>query len=125
VAHRSLWFVPVVVVVQVCLTIGLGMLLAMGNLFYRDVRQVSGVAIQLWMFVTCVLYPLPRDGSWFATLVWLNPMTPIIAAYRSCVVDGQVPLDGHFIYAAATAVATLAGGWFCFRRWCHRFAECI
>ena len=123
--YRSLWFLPVVLFVQLVFTAGLGLLLAMGNLFYRDVRQVSGVAIQLWMFVTCVLYPLPQDGSWFARCVWLNPMTPIIAAYRACIVEGRVPLDGYFVYAAVIACASLMLGWTCFRRWTHRFAECI
>ena len=123
--HRSLWFLPVVIFVQLVFTIGLGLLLAMGTLFYRDVRQVSGVAIQLWMFVTCVLYPLPRDGSWFAWCVWLNPMTPIIAAYRGCIVEGRTPFDAWFAYAALVAGVLLVVGWACFRRWSHRFAECI
>ena len=123
--HPSLCFLPVVILVQLVLTAGLGLLLAMGNLFYRDVRQVSGVAIQLWMFVTCVLYPLPDDGSWFARGLWLNPMTPVIAAYRACIAEGRVPLDGHFVYATVCAAVTLVVGWSCFRRCSHRFAECI
>jgi len=123
--HRSLLFVPVVILVQVVFTAGLGLLLAMGNLFYRDVRQVSGVAIQLWMFVTCVLYPLPQSGSLTARCLWLNPMTPIISAYRACIAEGRVPLNGHFAYAAVVAGLSLVVGWTCFRRWSHRFAECI
>lgn len=123
--HRSLCFLPVVVFVQLIFTAGLGLLLAMGNLFYRDVRQVSGVAIQLWMFVTCVLYPIPRDGSWTASVMWLNPMTPIIDAYRACIAEGRLPLDSHFIYTTVLAGVLLIGGWACFRRWSHRFAECI
>ncbi len=123
--HWSLCFLPVVILVQLVFTAGLGLLLAMGNLFYRDVRQVTGVAVQLWMFVTCVLYPLPQDGSWFARCVWLNPMTPIIAAYRACIAEGLVPLDSRFVYATVVAGVTLIVGWACFRRWSHRFAECI
>ncbi|MCP4589273.1 MAG: ABC transporter permease [bacterium] len=123
--HGSILFLPVVVAVQITFTAGLGLLLAMGNLFYRDVRQVSGVGIQLWMFLTCVLYPMPQDGSWFSYCAWLNPMTPIISAYRACVIEGRIPFDGHFLYSTLVALVTLVLGWWCFGRWSHRFAECI
>ena len=54
----ALLWLPIVVVVQIVLTVGVGMLLAMANLFYRDVRQAFGVAIQLWMFVSAVVVPV-------------------------------------------------------------------
>lgn len=125
VPHATLLLLPIVVVVQIALTIGLGMLLAMANLFYRDVRQVFSVAIQLWMFVSAVVVPVPKDGSWLAGLIWFNPLVPIIGAYRECIVYGQWPDAGAFIYATACAVALLAVGWLCFRRASYRFAECI
>ena len=121
----TLLFLPVVIAVQVVLTAGLGMLLAMGNLFYRDVRQVFGVAIQLWMFVSDVVVPVPRDGSTLAKLISLNPMVAIIGAYRGCVIHGRWPDAGPFIYATVVALVLLAGGWLVFRRASYRFAECI
>ncbi len=121
----TLAFLPVVIAVQVALTAGLGMLLAMGNLFYRDVRQVFGVAIQLWMFVSGVVVPVPRDGSTLARVLALNPMVPIIGAYRDCVIYGRWPDAGPFVYASLVAVFLLVGGWLVFRRASYRFAECI
>jgi len=121
----TLLLLPVVVCVQVALTTGLGMLLAMANLFYRDVRQVFGVAINLWMFVTCVVYPLPTDGSTLGRIVAANPMTPIIEAYRDCVVYGRSPFTGRFAVATVLSAAVIGFGWWCFRRQAHRFAECI
>ena len=120
-----LLFLPVVVVVQVMLTIGIGMLLAMANLFYRDVRHVFGVGIQLWMFVSAVVVPVPHDGSMLARVISLNPLVPIISAYRDCVIHGSWPAVGGFLYATAVAAILLVGGWACFRRASFRFAECI
>ena len=123
--HRSMLMLPVVLCVQLIFTVGLGLFLAMGNLFYRDVRQLFTVGIQLWMFVTCVLYPLPTSGTLFARLVWLNPMTPIISAYRGCLLGAESLWTVHFIYAVLVACLTCAGGLICFRRSAYRFAECI
>jgi len=121
----ALWFLPVVVVVQIALTVGLGMLLAMANLFYRDVRQVFGVAIQLWMFISAVVVPVPTDGTLLARLISINPLVPIVNGYRDCVIHGQLPAMGPLVYATVVAAAALIGGWVCFRRASFRFAECI
>lgn len=116
---------PIVVLVQIMFTIGLGMLLAMGNLFYRDVRPITAVVVQLWMFVSGVVVPMPRDGSLTAQLLALNPMGPLVQAFRDCLLHGRTPEAAGLIYAGAVAIAALVLGWVVFRRAAHRFAECI
>lgn len=121
----ALLFLPVVVVVQITMIAGIGMFLAMANLFYRDVRQLFGVAIQLWMFVSAVVVPIPQDGSLLARLISLNPLVPLIVGYRDCVIHARPPDAAGLAYAALVAVVLLMGGWTSFRRASRRFAECI
>lgn len=121
----AILFVPLILLIQVLLTCGLGMLLAMANLFYRDVRQIFGVTLQLWMFLTCVVYPIRNDGTWWGVLAVCNPMTPIIKAYRDCIIHGTLPTGGAFTGACIIAVVVFCGGWWCFRRMSFKFAECI
>ncbi len=121
----AILFLPVVVFVQIVFTAGLGMLLAMTNLFYRDVRQLLGVGIQLWMFLTCVVYPISNDGSWWGIFAVCNPMTPIIKAYRQCLLEGTIPAGGAFLSACVTSVAIFVIGWWSFRKMSYKFAECI
>lgn len=118
-------FLPVVLLVQLLLTSGLAMVLAMANLFYRDVRQMFGALVQLWMFLTCVVYPIREDGTWIGALAMWNPMTPIIQAYRDCIIGGHVPNTTAFW--AASGVSLLVGvvGWWWFRRMAPKFAEYI
>ncbi len=123
--HVTLLFLPVVVAVQAALTIGLGMMLAMANLFYRDVRQLFSVAIQLWMFLSAVVIPVPTDGSRLAFVISFNPLVPLMNAYRDCVVHGRWPDPGGFLYATVVALVFLIVGWIVFRRASFRFAECI
>ena len=125
VPSAALLFLPIVVGVQMALTIGLGMLLAMANLFYRDVRQLFGATIQLWMFVSAVVVPVPRDGSLLARVIAVNPLVPLIAAYRDCIVFGRLPEAESFAYATGAALLALVVGWITFRRASYRFAECI
>ena len=118
-------FLPVIVTIQIVLTVGLGMMLGMANLFYRDVRQLFSVGIQLCMFVSAVVVPVPRDGSTLAQIIALNPLVPLIEAYRACLLCGRVPDLAGLSYALAVSVGVLLVGWICFRRASARFAEVI
>ena len=124
-SHSSILFLPVVLFVHTLLTAGLGMLLAMGNLFYRDVRQMLAVALQLGMFVSAVVVPAPSGSSWAASIFAINPMVPIITGYRDCLLHGTLPDAITFCYAAIFSLAVFGAGWVAFRAASYRFAECI
>jgi ABC-type polysaccharide/polyol phosphate export permease len=121
----SIVLLPAVLLVQVALMVGLGMMLATANLFYRDVRPVFSVFIQLWMFVSAVVVPVPVDGSSLSKWIALNPMVPIINGYRDCIIYGQAPSLAELGYSAAFAAAVLLLGLISFRRASWKFAECI
>ncbi len=123
--HPSILFVPAILLVQTVLASGLGMMLAMGNLFYRDVRQILGVALQLGMFVSAVVVPVPMGTSVTAKIFACNPLVPIISGYRDCLLHGRLPDSTAFCYAAAMSLVVLIAGWVAFRRASFRFAECI
>lgn len=124
-ASWTIALIPIVVLVQITFMAGLGLLLSMANLFYRDVGFLFRSIIQLWMFVTCVVYQLEATAPWKRILIQLNPMTPIIRAYRECLIYGQAPFDGPFLYAAVVSFLALAIGWTWFRRREFEFAENI
>lgn len=122
--RAALWMLPVVVAVQVLLMIGLGLWLALGNLWYRDVKYLFAVGIQMWMFLTNVLYPLPTDGAGaLRMLTTINPMVPIISAYRDIVIHGRLPEVVPFLTALMVAVGFAASGWAMYRALEGRFAE--
>jgi ABC-type polysaccharide/polyol phosphate export permease len=121
----AILFLPVVVVVQIILTTAVALLLAMANLFYRDVKYLFEVVITVWMFATSVLYPVDRVTGWAGALLRLNPMTPIIDAYRSMLLRGELPPMIPMAETAAVSVALLAGVWLLFHRSEFQFAEYI
>ena len=119
----ALLFLPLVLLVHIIFTMGVSLMLAMANLFYRDVKYLFEVVITVWMFASAVLYPLNVLGSRATQLSAINPMTPILNAYRNVLLYGRSPLTPEFGVAAALAVATLAIGWLTFHRAEFQFAE--
>ncbi|MCC7293155.1 MAG: ABC transporter permease [Phycisphaerales bacterium] len=121
----GLLLLPVVIAPLAALTAGLGMIVAMGQLFYRDVKPVLSVALQLGLFVSGVVFPVPRDDSWIACLMRANPLTVLVGAHRTCMVEGRIAAPSSFVVVSAFSVGALWLGWLAFRKAAHRFAECI
>jgi lipopolysaccharide transport system permease protein len=121
----ALLFLPVVVLVQVVFTAGVALLLSMGNLFYRDVKYLFELLVAVWMFVSSVLYPVSLIGGTTGRLLLLNPMTPIIDAYRDVLLRGVLPSPGPFGAAAGLAFAVFGTAWVLFHRAEFQFAENI
>jgi lipopolysaccharide transport system permease protein len=119
----ALLLLPVVVLVQMAFTLGVGLMLAMANLFFRDVKYLFEVVITVWMFATSVLYPMHMLGGRIGRFAQLNPMTPIIDGYRDVLLFGRSPIDGPFLIASIVSVCCLAAGWLTFHRAEFRFAE--
>ncbi len=76
---------------QILFSIGLGMILGVLNVFFRDVGQFFGIFLQFWFWFTPIVYApsiLPEGVR--AYLVY-NPMANIIASYQQILVNGQAP----------------------------------
>jgi ABC-type polysaccharide/polyol phosphate export permease len=120
---QIVWF-PVVLGVTVIFTMAASLLLSMANLFFRDVKYLFEVAISVWMFATSVLYPVSQVGGAAGVVLRLNPMTPILDAYRQVLLLNQPP-DAALAWAGALAVAGLVTAWTVFHRSEFQFAENI
>ncbi len=120
--HSTLVLLPLVIVVEVIFASAVALILAMANLFYRDVKYLFEVSIMIWMFASSVLYPVNKFGGTLGALLQFNPMTPIIDAFRAVLLRGEPPAAAFFATAAVSCVL-LFGGWLVFHRAEFQFAE--
>jgi lipopolysaccharide transport system permease protein len=103
-----LLLVPLVLLTAM-IALGVGTLLAGLNVAYRDFRYVIPFLLQLWMFLTPVIYPpniVPEGWRW---LISLNPMTGIVDAYRYAILGEPVSWSCLGISLAAGAALLTAG----------------
>lgn len=121
--HWTALLLPIVVVVHVILTAALAVLLAMGHLFYRDVKYLFDVILNVAMFMTSVVYPTDRIGGTLGALLALNPINPIIDGYRAVLLRGTTPDWGPLAVSGVMSFALLAVGWIWFHRSERAFAE--
>jgi len=94
----------------------IGVLFAAINVKYRDVKHAIPFVIQIWMFLTPVIYPARIIPPQFAWLIKLNPLTGIIEAFRASTVPAAA-FDWRALgIAAVVTIVLLAAGVTYFRR---------
>ncbi|MBU0596312.1 ABC transporter permease, partial [Candidatus Bipolaricaulota bacterium] len=104
--------------------LSVGVLVSALNTAYRDFRHLLPFLIQLWMFLSPVIYPvsiLPERYRW---VLWLNPLTGIIDGYRYAVLGSPLHWASLAISIAAMAAALFLG-LVVFRRTERRFADIV
>jgi lipopolysaccharide transport system permease protein len=97
-----------VLALQTLLAIGLGVVIGILNVFFRDVGQLFNIALQLWFWVTPVIYPLAILPEWARSLVALNPMAAVVGAYQTIFVSAAWPQWLSLLPAAIWAIAACA-----------------
>ncbi len=98
-----LW--PLLLIPLVLLTLGAGMLLAALNVKYRDIKYATPFFIQIWLFLTPVIYPTSIIPEKFRFLVGLNPLSGIIEAFRTTLLPDKM-VDWR-LFAISSGVACL------------------
>ncbi len=74
---NALYWLPILVLLTLSLSIGLGMFFGIINVFVRDVGQLVGVIMQFWFWLTPIVYMISIVPEKFHKLILLNPMTGI------------------------------------------------
>jgi lipopolysaccharide transport system permease protein len=121
----SLLWVPVLIVLQLILTAGLGLIIAAGNVFYRDLRFLVALGLQLWIFASPVMYSVSNVPERFRGIYFLNPMAPILDGYRQTILFGNSPQLGWLGLAAGVSIVILVFGYWAFKRMEPAFADVI
>lgn len=100
----------------VLFSVGLGLVLGVLNVFFRDVGQFFGIFVMFWFWLTPIVYPitiLPEDVQ---SLIGLNPLTSVIGAVQGVLLQGEWPQWRTLIYPFVLALALCLLGWRLFRK---------
>jgi lipopolysaccharide transport system permease protein len=119
-----LW-VPVIVAVQILLTVGVTLPASAFIVFYRDVRFVVPLGIQLWMYASPVIYPVSMVPERFRVLYALNPMVGIVDSYRRVIIQGEAPNLQYLAISTLVSLSLAGLGYLYFKRSEGSFADLI
>lgn len=113
-----LGYIPLLIMQQM-FVVGLGVMLASMNVFFRDIGQFMNVILQFWFWFTPIVYTLTMVPQKAQGLFAFNPMTAFIQAYQMIILHGTWPDLMQFKWQFLGAIIALVGGFFVF----HRLAD--
>ena len=121
----ALLLVPFLMLVQILFATAVSLVLSMANVFFRDVKYLVEALMTLWMFATAVVYPIDKLGGRLGMIMRLNPMTPMIEAFRSVVLYNRMPDPLGMTYIIVISGLSLSVAWLTFHRAEFKFAESV
>ena len=86
-------------------------------------EYMLGIVSMLWIYLTPVLYPISMVPRRYLPLFMLNPMTPVITAYRDILYAAEAPELSTLLHSLAMGVLVLGVGWYVFEKLQRGFAE--
>ncbi len=109
----ALWM-PVLLIPQILLTLGLCWFLAALGVFVRDLGQLIGFLLTLWFFLTPICYEETKLPAMALPLLGKNPIFILVRAYRLILLDGRAPEWAAMwkLWVASAAVFVAGHAWF-------------
>lgn len=124
--HSTLCLLPLIWLPQLLLTAGLCYLVAGLTVFLRDIPQSLGVLINLWFYLTPIVYPasvIPEQ--WQSWVFLLNPMATIAEVYRDLVLTGKVQHGSGWGIVALISLGVYCIGFWVYKRLRPAFADVL
>jgi lipopolysaccharide transport system permease protein len=120
---------PAFILLAMATSLGFGLWLSALNVRFRDVGYLVPFLVQIWMYLTPVIYPVTLIPERLRWLLALNPMTGVVEGFRWALLGAHLedatPPGGLFYASIAIALAVLVSGLIFFRRTERTFADVI
>ena len=118
-----MWF-PVIVLIQLVLTLGLALLLSALTVHFRDIRDLLTNLLTLWFFATPIIYPMSMVSESMQRYLNLNPFTPIVVSYQEVLFRQDTFTEWPRLLAVgAASLLVFVLGYFVFDRLRDTLAE--
>jgi lipopolysaccharide transport system permease protein len=121
----SLLWLPVLIIPQLLLTVGLCWFLAALGVFLRDLGQIIGFILTAWFFLTPICYPESQLHGTMLAILSYNPMFVLVRGYRAVFLENRAPDAMPLIALWFAALALAIFGHAFFHKMRRSFADVI
>lgn len=120
---------PLIMIIEYFLALGLTLIVSAVTVYFRDLEYIMGIVIMAWQFLCPIMYSidmikaLSQSVPWLLSVYMLNPMTPVVMAFRDILYYGRPANLNTLWLAAILAAICLVAGFVIFGKYKVRFAE--
>ncbi len=114
---------PLVMFVEYLLCLGTDLIISAITVYIRDLEYLSGIIVMAWQFLTPIMYSIDIVPERLLPIFMINPMTPVIIAYRDILYYGRIPQLVTLIHCTVVGVLLVIIGFWVFGKLKKGFAE--
>lgn len=118
-------FIPVLIILMAGLGLGFGIIISSLTTKYRDLTNLVGFGVSLWMYATPIIYPLSEIPEKYKLLIIANPVTPIIEAFRYALLGTGAFDFMYLLYSFGFMIVLLAIGVLLFNKIEQSFMDTV
>lgn len=116
-------YLPLIMLIEYIMALGVAMLSSAITVYFRDLEHILGIVNMAWMYLTPVIYPVNMVPQKYMFIFNLNPMTPIVIAYRDILYYGTAPQLKTLLHALSIGIIILIIGGYVFSKLKRHFVE--
>ncbi|HEY62358.1 MAG TPA: ABC transporter permease [Anaerolineae bacterium] len=116
--------IPVLLVITTVFASGVGLLFGAMMVLFRDMKNLLGFILQIWMYLTPIMYPISIVPEKYQIIFYLNPLTALVDAYRWVFLrQGNLPRFDHLLISLVVATVLWFSGAIVFRSMENKIAD--
>lgn len=120
---EALLYLPIIMFIEYILSLGVAMLSSAVTVYFKDFEYILGILAMAWQFLSPVMYAVDMVPEEVMPIFKMNPMTPILIAYRDILYYKKSPDLSTLIQAIIFGVILLIVGWLIFGKLKRHFVE--
>ena len=117
-------FLPFLVILSIIFSSGVGLLFGASMVVFRDMKNLLGFILMVWMYLTPIMYPITLVPEQYRYLLYLNPLTGLVEAYRWIFLGlGNLPSVRYNLISLGVAIVIWFIGAIAFRAMENKVAD--
>jgi lipopolysaccharide transport system permease protein len=115
---------PFLLILTLVFSLGIGLIFGALMVVFRDTKNLLGFVLQIWMFMTPIMYPTSIAPEEFKFIFYINPLTGLVQAFRWVFLrSATLPSIGYFLLSGLSALVLIVIGMIVFRKMETRVAD--
>lgn len=119
----AILYLPIIMLIEFVLALGFTMLTSALTVYFRDLEYILGIISMAWMYLTPIIYSQESVPDEIMPIFNLNPITPVIIAFRDILYYKRVPEMNTLYQAILMGIVVLVIGCYSFSKLKRHFAE--
>jgi lipopolysaccharide transport system permease protein len=123
--NSHIFYIPLLIINLAFLGLGFGIIFSALTTKYRDLTNFLAVGVQLWMYITPIIYPSSSVPEKFRIFLLVNPVAPIVEAFKFGLIGAGEFNPGRLLYSTVFTIALLFIGVILFNRTEQNFMDTV